>query len=363
MNQQSPLRCVFGASLRPWLCVCTWLAAAALSAPAVAHEGHAALPSKGVTVDGEDILVSERTANALGMTTTEIVSADVRRAVRVHAKVELPWRQQQLVTTLVAGRVTAVGVRPGQSVQAGEVLAQLESLELESLAARPAAGPGRGESCARHASAAPAVGHLGRHRGQRAGGDRSGADSGAGAIARGAVQAPRGSAGIGTRRGTVGSHPDQEAAPAPARYPQSARWRRGRGRRARRPGGSADRLSVPHRRSWPRLAGSRSAGGRRWSSQARSKSRLRRKVVARSIVSRHPSSPARNHRSQDSHARGSCHRGRSRWAAASRNVRPSGDRAGRRQEARMSHRGSDRAPWTHLRASAAGAGQVPPPSR
>lgn len=113
------------------------LAAAVLSvgAPAstFAHEGHAALPSTGATVDGDQVLVSDAASRGLGLKTATVTLQDLSRVLRVRANVELPWYGQAMVTTLVPGRVQRIYVEPGESVRAGQELARIASLELQTL--------------------------------------------------------------------------------------------------------------------------------------------------------------------------------------------------------------------------------------
>lgn len=96
-----------------------------------AHDGHAALPTKGATVQGDELLLSEPARAAIGLETAKVTLGDLSRVVRARARVELPWYQQAMITTLVPGRIERVLVRPGEAVEAGQELARVESLELE----------------------------------------------------------------------------------------------------------------------------------------------------------------------------------------------------------------------------------------
>ena len=100
---------------------------------ASAHENHAPLPTKGVTVRGDQILISAKGREAIGMTTAKVALANLRRTVRVNAKVELPWQQQAMITCLVPGKIEQVLVRPGETVTRGQELARVVSGELETL--------------------------------------------------------------------------------------------------------------------------------------------------------------------------------------------------------------------------------------
>lgn len=97
------------------------------------HEGHAALPTKGLTVQGDQLLLSEGARLAIDLRTEKVSLADMQRMVECHAHIELPWQQQAMITTQVPGRIGRVLVRPGDPVRAGQELASVESLELESL--------------------------------------------------------------------------------------------------------------------------------------------------------------------------------------------------------------------------------------
>lgn len=97
------------------------------------HEGHAPLPTKGVTVAGKNILLSDKARKAIGLTTAKITFGDLRRTVEVNARVELPWSQQSMIASLVPGKIDKVLVHPGETVAADQELARLASMELESL--------------------------------------------------------------------------------------------------------------------------------------------------------------------------------------------------------------------------------------
>lgn len=114
-----------------------WLSAALMwlapSDTALAHEGHAALPSKGASVRGDQLLLTAAAEKALGLKVAEAVRQPMSRSIEVNARVELPWDRRQVVGSLIGGRLQAVLVRPGEPVSAGQELARLESLELENL--------------------------------------------------------------------------------------------------------------------------------------------------------------------------------------------------------------------------------------
>jgi len=100
---------------------------------ALAHEGHAPLPTKGATVRGDRLMLSASAAKAIGVQLGKVELAEVQRTVHAVGTVELPWSQQAYVSTLVAGRVERILVRPGDSVAVGQELARISGAELERL--------------------------------------------------------------------------------------------------------------------------------------------------------------------------------------------------------------------------------------
>jgi cobalt-zinc-cadmium efflux system membrane fusion protein len=98
-----------------------------------AHEDHAPLPTKGVTIAGNNVLLSDKARKAIGLTTVKVTLGDLHRTVEVNAKVELPWNQQAMIASLVPGKIDQVFVKPGEKVAAGQELAHIASVELESL--------------------------------------------------------------------------------------------------------------------------------------------------------------------------------------------------------------------------------------
>ena len=103
------------------------------AAPSSAHEGHAALPSKGVTVVGERVYLSPGAAKAIGLETAKVSLEDVAQWVRASATIELSPSQRAKVSTLIAGRVEGLLVKPGEAVHVGQPLIHLRSPELEAL--------------------------------------------------------------------------------------------------------------------------------------------------------------------------------------------------------------------------------------
>ena len=116
--------------------IAAWLIAVAMAVgpiASLAHEDHAPLPTKGVTIAGNNVLLSDKARVAIGLTTEKVSLGDLHRTVEVNARVELPWQQQAMITSLVPGKIDQVLVRPGETVAAGQELARVVSMELESL--------------------------------------------------------------------------------------------------------------------------------------------------------------------------------------------------------------------------------------
>lgn len=108
-------------------------AAEAIPTYAAAHENHAPLPTKGVTIAGDTIMLSDKAREAIGLTTAKVQFGDIHRNVTVNAQVELPWDAQAMITSLVPGKIERVLVRPGETVTPGQELARVVSTQLESL--------------------------------------------------------------------------------------------------------------------------------------------------------------------------------------------------------------------------------------
>lgn len=112
-------------------------AAVATVAAAVllAHEGHAPLPTKGAQVDaakGHLLLTADARA-AVDVDTAAVEPRPVADRVLAYATVAAPWRNHAFATARLPGRVTRVAVAPGQVVTVGQVVAEVESLELDTL--------------------------------------------------------------------------------------------------------------------------------------------------------------------------------------------------------------------------------------
>lgn len=101
----------------------------------LAHEGHAPLPSKGALVDSEGgtIVLSSPAHDALRVETAEVVRQVLTTKTLAYAELVSPWGQHAFAASGVGGRVSAVYVKPGDKVHAGQTLAEIESLALGAI--------------------------------------------------------------------------------------------------------------------------------------------------------------------------------------------------------------------------------------
>lgn len=101
----------------------------------LAHEGHAPLPTRGAQVDAAAgrVTLSRDAREALDVQTAEAESRPVPESLLAYAALTAPWQNHAFASSRVAGRVVRLHARPGESVAAGQVLAEVESIELEDL--------------------------------------------------------------------------------------------------------------------------------------------------------------------------------------------------------------------------------------
>lgn len=100
-----------------------------------AHEGHAPLPTKGAQVDVEKgrivLAAAARSALDVRVATVEIRSFDEK--ILGYVTLMAPWQQHAYATSQLSGRILHMHARPGQRVKAGEILAEVQSPQLEVL--------------------------------------------------------------------------------------------------------------------------------------------------------------------------------------------------------------------------------------
>jgi RND family efflux transporter MFP subunit len=100
-----------------------------------AHEGHQALPARGVVVDAEKglLIVSAESRAALDVQTVQVSQRTLEDRLTAPAVLVAPWQGHAFVTAPVGGKVANLTVQPGETVTKGQLLAEAQSLELENL--------------------------------------------------------------------------------------------------------------------------------------------------------------------------------------------------------------------------------------
>jgi len=101
----------------------------------LAHEGHAPLPTSGTEVDiakGQLTLSAEARA-ALDVQTADVNAEPPPASILAYATLVAPWQNHAFATSRLGGRISAVHARSGAAVKAGELLAAVESQEIEQL--------------------------------------------------------------------------------------------------------------------------------------------------------------------------------------------------------------------------------------
>ena len=104
-----------------------------------AHEGHEALPTRGAkSIKNKDgvvtgVVLSREARESLGLETARVEKRRVAQRILAYANLVTPWQRHAFATARLAGRVEKLHVRPGDVVRAGQVLADVQSVELENL--------------------------------------------------------------------------------------------------------------------------------------------------------------------------------------------------------------------------------------
>ena len=100
-----------------------------------AHAGHAPLPTKGAVADAEagTLLLTADARSAIDVDTAAVELQAVEDRVLAYAAIAAPWSNHAYATAQLPGRIARVAVSPGQVVKSGEILAEIESLELDTL--------------------------------------------------------------------------------------------------------------------------------------------------------------------------------------------------------------------------------------
>ncbi len=100
-----------------------------------AHEGHKAITTKGVMFGPKTskLLMEPPARKAVGLATARVDFATIEETLRVPARVDLAWSRKAFASARIAGIIESIRVKPGERVRAGDVLAEITSMELDSL--------------------------------------------------------------------------------------------------------------------------------------------------------------------------------------------------------------------------------------
>ena len=100
-----------------------------------AHAGHKPLPAKGAAVDVAkgQVVLSRAARDALAVRTVEIGLRPLEESFLAYATLVAPWPRHAYVSARLAGRIDKIHVRPGETVTAGQSLAEVLSLDLKNL--------------------------------------------------------------------------------------------------------------------------------------------------------------------------------------------------------------------------------------
>lgn len=101
----------------------------------LAHEGHRPLPTRGMEVDIKTgkMILTRSARETLDVQTVEVVPQQLSPTVLGYGSIVSPWDRHALISSPLAGRIVSLHVTPGESVRAGQLLAEIESPELDLL--------------------------------------------------------------------------------------------------------------------------------------------------------------------------------------------------------------------------------------
>jgi membrane fusion protein, heavy metal efflux system len=111
-----------------------WVMAIGVTPPVLAHGGHGAEFARGKTNSGQEaISIDPVTAQRAGILVAPITPKSLEIGLAATGQLELAADRQSLITAPVSGKVVALLVEPGATVQAGQPLATITSAELADL--------------------------------------------------------------------------------------------------------------------------------------------------------------------------------------------------------------------------------------
>ena len=99
------------------------------------HEGHRALPKRGMEVNAElgTVVLSRSARKTLDVQTVELSKQTITHTISTYGSLVTPWNQHAFVTSPLSGRIVSLKVNSGEAVRKGQVLAELECPALEQL--------------------------------------------------------------------------------------------------------------------------------------------------------------------------------------------------------------------------------------
>lgn len=100
-----------------------------------AHEGHKPLPTRGMEINADTgrMILTRAARKSLDVQTAEVGPQTLTQSILAYGTLVSPWQGHSFVSSQLPGRIVELAVQPGESVRAGQLLARLDSPELQRL--------------------------------------------------------------------------------------------------------------------------------------------------------------------------------------------------------------------------------------
>lgn len=100
-----------------------------------AHEGHAPLPTKGAQVDVDKgrIVLASSSRSGLDVQVAQVEMRPFGESVLGYVTLVAPWQSHAYATSRLPGKIVKMHARPGEYVKKGQLLAEVQSPQLENL--------------------------------------------------------------------------------------------------------------------------------------------------------------------------------------------------------------------------------------
>ena len=100
-----------------------------------AHEGHRPLPTRGMEVNAEtgSMILTKAARETLDVQTVEVARQAIHESVFAYGTIVVPWTRHAVISPVLSGRIVALNTQPGDMVKKGQVLAELDSPDLQQL--------------------------------------------------------------------------------------------------------------------------------------------------------------------------------------------------------------------------------------